>query len=458
MDEHSGWQRSPGRRLRSATVVLLLILGAASATLANAAVYVNRHLMDSGGYVSRVAPLPQEPAVASVVADRTAAGLVGVAEVTDRLTQALPEVGPLLGPPLEKSIELYVRDLSYDVITSEGFSEIWTAVNLGAHRGIVGLLGQGDAGPLGAEEGRVVLELAPLREEVNRRLQASGIEAFRLDGSAGTGEVVLLESDGLRGAQSAFALVERLRWLLPLVALTSFAGAVWLSRDRRQAVYRVGVAIVALTLLFAAGLRLTRQLAVGAIADEGAQEAALVVWRTFLDPLWAQTTVLGLLGALVALGAAVLGFSAWARSSRRRALALASRTRNAGAESHAPSSLVARLSPRKRAIQGWLVVLALGLLVLWPQPTVGVLAFVAGALLLLVLAAELLAGSPVSDMEDAAVAAVGISPLGPAVVDAGVGAVRAPSEPASAPSLVETSGFVGAPADDEPGCGVAGIG
>lgn len=81
-------------------------------------------------------------------------------------------------------------------------------------------------------------------------------------------------------------LVKTLAWLFPLITLILFAGAVAVSRRRREALRSVGVAITATGLTLAAALLIGETVAARISTDTLASALGVASWHELSSPLW----------------------------------------------------------------------------------------------------------------------------------------------------------------------------
>ena len=173
---------------------------------------------------------------------------------------------------------------------------------------------------------------------------------------------------------SLTSTVATLAWLLPLLALLAFAVGLWLAGDRLRAAARTGWGVVAagggLGLLALAGSIIARQ------ADEGTLSGALVAagWRELGDVVWWAAIITTCSGALIAGAAA----------GRLPDLDLASGARRIWAW------IVNRPDrPVARVVRGLALAIVGAGAVLNPTFVFGLLAVIAGLILLIVGVAEI---------------------------------------------------------------------
>jgi hypothetical protein len=141
---------------------------------------------------------------------------------------------------------------------------------------------------------------------------AAGLEVVQptaADRVRTTAQVDLVSRDiGSASATAARAAdtIKLLAWLLLLVAVACAAGAVWLSRDRRRTVVRLGLgtAIGGVVILVALGV--ARAALIDGVHGADARDTVGAVWDAFLGDLGTAAWILAVAGAVVAAAAASL--------------------------------------------------------------------------------------------------------------------------------------------------------
>ena len=91
--------------------------------------------------------------------------------------------------------------------------------------------------------------------------------------------MTVLESDQLDAAQTAVKTIKTLSWLVILLAIAAFAGAIWFARDRRGMLRIVGVVFLLVGILLLVIRRVVGSYLVDALAEgESMREAAGSSW------------------------------------------------------------------------------------------------------------------------------------------------------------------------------------
>ena len=338
-----GW----GRRTLAA---LLVVLACVSFAAAVPGVWARRNFLDTDRFVSRAAPLIEDPAVQEAISLRLTEQLMLLIDPRELFQEVLPERGQLLAVPLTNAVDGFVADRVETFVASDRFAELWESALTVAHGTSVDVLRSEGGDVVTTEDGQVTLNLVPVvnavlgeitsasPEILGREIDLPDVtvddipqvaiarieEALDVELDDDFGQITVYDDDTLALAQDGVSLFDQLVVvLLPLSVV--FAGlALWVSKRRRRTLLQltVGVAI---------GMVLIRRVSFG-VQDEVAalpprvegHEAAAVVLDTFLDPL--LTFAMWALGAalVVAAVALVTGPYPWAVSLRRRVSGLAS--------------------------------------------------------------------------------------------------------------------------------------
>lgn len=244
---------SSRHRGRASTSIALIVLASILLPLAGVTVWVRNLVLDSDRYVDTVAPLSRNPAVRDAVATRVGSEVVDALDLQTRAQSALPQRARSLATPIAAGAEQLVRDITVRLLESEKFDQVWRFANRRAHDQIVVALTGRENGAVTTNDGRVVLDLGSLAEDVARKLGDLGVTVPKtLDVSRLNVKFVLIASDDLKSVQSYARLLDRLAWVLPLITLLVFAAAVVIAPKRRRAVLRVGVGVtvaMAVTLI-----------------------------------------------------------------------------------------------------------------------------------------------------------------------------------------------------------------
>jgi len=308
---------------------VLITLACLLAPLSVTSVWASTQVSDTEQYVQTVAPLAEDPAVQSAIAqDVTRAVLeyIDVETLTTEMLQTLaqgenvpPRLAtalPALAVPISNGIESFTRTQVDRIVASPQFAVVWERVNRVAHEQVVTLLEGTPGGAISAQGDTVTLNLGPVIDQVKERLVAEGFTIAEriptIDRS-----FVLVQSEGVTRAQGIYRLLNTLGTWLPFIAIALFAIGVFLARDRRRALLNGSLGIVGALLALGVGLALARVAYLDAVPPEVlSQEAAGNVFDTMVRFLRTALRAAAVLGIILAVAAFMTGPSTAAVRSR----------------------------------------------------------------------------------------------------------------------------------------------
>jgi hypothetical protein len=278
-------------RVRAIAGWVLVLVASVAIVLALVVGYVRGAAVDSDQFANRATAAVRSDAVRSLAAER----------ITDELI--LEHKSDLIAArPLIESIVS-------SVVGGRAFTNAFRAGVRDVHRAL-----------FTRDEHTVVLTIADIGTIV-----AAGLEAIRPAAAQQvrtTQKVELLNRDvGDANAKAArFAdKITLLAWLSLLVAAVAGAAAIWLARDRRQAVVRLGMGTAIGGFLLVVALDVGRSVVVGEASTSQEQDAVSAVWDAFLRDLHTAAWILAGCGAVVAAAAASLLRPVDIRAPLRRA-------------------------------------------------------------------------------------------------------------------------------------------
>ncbi|WP_208028088.1 hypothetical protein [Rhabdothermincola sediminis] len=362
-------RRRSGRVLAA---VALFAVGSLLAPISVLAVWTRNQIADTDRYVRTVAPLASDPAIQAVVADRITQALFAQVDVPRLVAESLPERAQFLAGPLTSAIEQTVRQAVEGVLASEQFELVWVQANRFAHDQLVAVLtGRGSAA-LQARDGAVSVDLSGILNEVNRRLQAAGIDLFasvRLPDDALTIEV--FRSDDIARAQLAFDTFDKVANVLPWLTVLVLTAGVVAMPDRRRGLLWAGGGITAAMVVFLLLITVGRTVYLAAMPSSVLPpDAAAAFFDTIIRFLRQSARAVLALSVIVFAGAAVLGPSDAAQRLRRTVSGVLGRVGEEAGErgmDFGPvGAFVARNLAALRVATG---VIAVVVLIAWYQPT-----------------------------------------------------------------------------------------
>jgi hypothetical protein len=309
-----GGQAAPDAPRPRRWAIALAAVGSVVLVLALFAVWLDRQALDTEDWVETSTELLEDPDIQDAVATFLVEELFAAVDVEAELASVLPEPAKPLAGPAAGGVRQLADRAAHRALESPKVQELWANANRAAHEELLVLLGGGDD-VLAAGDGAVTLDLEALVTQIAAR---AGIDlAGKLPPELG--QVEVLSSDQIEGAQEGADLLETLTWILVVSTLAIYALAILVGRGyRREVVRAIGFGwIVAGIVVLAA-----RNIAGGAIVEAlsttaGIEPAAESTWRIATTLLAASGAAMIGYGVVAVLGAWLAGPGPLATEVRR---------------------------------------------------------------------------------------------------------------------------------------------
>jgi hypothetical protein len=368
--------RRPRHRVRSLCSALLIVIGCVLAPLSVASVWLASIAADTDRYVATVAPLAASVPVQDAVAARAAAAVSEHLDLNDLLHQLAPADRPLiskaisgLSGPINSAVADLVQAQTRNVVRSQWFRTFWTEANRSVHATVVkALTGQG-GGAVQLSDDAVVIDLAPVIDQVKQRLVGSGVGVAARIPEVHT-QITVLSDENIGKARTGFRLLRLAGDWLPVVAVLLAAAGVLLAARRRRALVAAALGGAFATLLLGLGLAVFRAFYLDDLPAGVSQAAAADVYDTLVRFLRTTVRTVVVLGAAVALGAWLGGPGRRAAQARSVWITGLDAVRAAADRAGLRTGPVGGWVHRSRSWLTWLVLAAAGVaLAVWSYPT-----------------------------------------------------------------------------------------
>jgi len=354
------------KRWRRIVAVLLVVLAAFLAPLTVTAVWLHDRILSTDGYVETVTPLVNDPAVTDALANRIVTELFAATDLEKRVTSALPGPVDVLGHALTGSLRNLATATTERFLESDAFERLWIRANTVAHEQIVAMFsGKGKA--VSQHDDAIVLDLGVVADAVRDKLVDRGVGVLkRVPIPEGSIEITLLQSDLIPQLQTTFRVLDDLATVLPILFVVIVVAAIGVAPRRRRIVVGLGFGVAASTALLTVGVDLGRRVTVDQ-ADQASlnTDATKAVYDALVVALRDWSSYVIAVSLLVAV-AALVSSPGWIGR-------IAERLR--GSSPDVPPVAV-WVREHRGVLWGAVVGLALVVLVVWPTPTLPVVAVV----------------------------------------------------------------------------------
>jgi hypothetical protein len=314
------------RVARSVAAPVLIIVGVLCLTLAPPAIWGRNLVLNTDRYVETLAPVAANPGVQSAVISAVDEQVSTHLDVRSLVGQVLPpQAARLLGGPLQSAAESLINTVTTRFVQSPAFQTLWVNVNRIAHQQVTYLL----TGNRPANSslrlnntGQIVLDLAPIVQQVKDRLVSAGLTVAQNVPTVGA-TLEIADAHGLVEAQRATRVLNTAADWLPWTGLVLVAGGLIAAHQRRRALIGAALGLAVGMLAIGVGLLIGRNYYLGQIpVDQLPRATAAYLFDTVVRFLrWGIRLVL-LVTLLIALGAWVSGPYRTATVVRERVVAL----------------------------------------------------------------------------------------------------------------------------------------
>ena len=302
-------------RTRALLVWGLVALGALVLVVGSLTVWVKRQAVDTDSWVDASTQLLEDEDVREALSIYIVDQLYRNVDVQDRLEQRLPEDLEGLSAPLAGALRTPAEQAVDRILQRPRVQALWETVNRTAHETLLRILEDETREGVSTTGGTVTLDLRVFLVNIGTELGFGEQLDQRLPPDAG--QITVLESDQLEGAQNALKAIKTLSWLVVLVALAAFAGAVALARRRREVLRAIGAVFVVVGVLLLVIRRAAGSYIVDALADgETLREAVDSSWLIGTSLLAQVAWALIVYGVFMVAAAYLAGPSGAARRVR----------------------------------------------------------------------------------------------------------------------------------------------
>jgi hypothetical protein len=302
-------------RTRSILVWALFVIGTLVVLVGSLTLWVKRQALDTDSWVNTSANLLENDQVREALSVYIVDQLYANADPQEVLEERLPTnlqglAGPLAGALRQPAIDGVDRFLQRPRV-----QDLWEDVNRAAHQELLAVLNDETRGNITTGGGTVTLNLRTLIVNIGNELGFGETLDSRLPEDVG--QIQILQSDQLEAAQTGVKLIKWMSWLVIVIALACYAGAIWLARDRRAMLRNVGAALLVVGILLLVIRRVVGNYIVDALASgESVREAVDSTWFIGTSLLGEVAWALIVYGVVILLGTWLAGPSRYATRAR----------------------------------------------------------------------------------------------------------------------------------------------
>ena len=304
-------------RIRSTGYYVALVVAGILLLLSTFAVWVDRVALNTSVFVDTNTSLIENDHIRQAIATTAVDDLYSSVDVQAEIKKQLPKDVKSLSGPASAALRQAAYTIVDRALEQPAVRKLFAASLAEAHKTLVQVLSGG--GPsVSTANGVVTLDLRQIILDAADRIGIGEQIANKVPQDAG--RVVILRNDQLSAAQNVFELLKTLAWLLPILTLLAFGGAVWLggSGRRRQSVRGIGVTILSVGVVGLIAANVTGSYVVNSlVSDRDTRKAADAAWDIVTVLIRASFRWFLVIGLLFVLAAWLAGPGRRAIESRR---------------------------------------------------------------------------------------------------------------------------------------------
>jgi hypothetical protein len=401
-------------RWRRWTAGALIVISCILAPLSVISIWVRNQVLNTDRYVENVTPLATNPSVISTVSATVTNTLFERVDVEQAAKNALPPRADFLAAPLAAGLRDVVERATTKFLESPQFEKAWIEANRIASQQLrKALTNEGKA--VTTQNGKIVLDLSGLLTQVRNNLDDRGISIFdRIPIEKLNVKIELADAQQLEKAQTATRILNRLSWLLPLLAILCLVGGLLLSPNWRRSLIRWGVGTAFAVALIGVGLSVGRSFYLDAVTSPSLpRETAAAVYDTLVRFLRQGVRLIIAVGIVVAIGAWLTGSTPVATRLRATARRVVGNAGGAAGEHGVGFGAFGDwVALHKTGVRVGATLAVLGVLLLWNHPKGITVVFLAILLVILFGLIEFVARAAAADGHPPSDGTAGVPPIG----------------------------------------------
>lgn len=302
-------------RVRRIAIRVLLFVSALLLTISTVVVWSTRTALNSDRFSKAVGSSLDDDRVTDALTTYITGQITTVIDLEQIARDLIPGDRDFLAAPLAQEAENFIRTRVAAIVGSDQFIEWFTQLVSRVHEAAIHIAKGGSGPVINAEDGSVVINVAPAIGAVLTQLGADGLvdrlanmpklednpqvadvvtriaTALNIQVPEDFGQITVMQSDTLSRLQDTFRTFRALVWILLIISIVITVAAVLVSKDRRKAGIDLGIGVIVANvivwILFAR---------IGAKATED-RPAAAAIFEVLRDSLLRALLITALIAA-----------------------------------------------------------------------------------------------------------------------------------------------------------------
>jgi hypothetical protein len=296
--------------LRTLAVGILVGIGSLSLVAYIGIHWTERQVLTTNNWVTMIAPLPQNPVVATALSNYAVEQLYSAVDVTQVIQDALPPKAAFLAAPLSGQLKSLAISTGQKVVVSDQFNQVWVAVNRTVNGSLIAIGRSTPAQPpagTSVKVGKVnlIFNLSDLNKLLTQHLGAAGSGVFS-DISKQVSTIQVNLKSTASQIREYFTYIDFANAILPYLTLAALVAAIAVALNRRRAVLGASVTIMVLSLLQLIGLRSARPAILNTIQNTSYRPAVNVIYSTVVHSFNEMVIIALIIATVIFIGTALL--------------------------------------------------------------------------------------------------------------------------------------------------------
>jgi len=309
-------EASGGRhRTRFIVSIALLVVTLLATPLFIVAIWAHVVITDTDRYVSAVGPLADDPDVQQYVAAQLTDAFEQNVDVNSIISQQLPSNLQPLSGTISNAVNGFVATAANRFTASPAFKTLWVDANRAAHTAITRIL-TGNSKALDLNNGELSLDLGATLRQFQQRLVDRGLTvASKVDLSKVHKQIVLVDGPRvakIEQARKAVGLLNKLVWVLGILAVAAAAASIAVAPKRGPALRRLGVGLALVVVVVAIAVGITRRAFVTAAGQTVPSAVVGSFFDALVDSIRFAFRLVFVLGLVMALLVAIVSLPSYA--------------------------------------------------------------------------------------------------------------------------------------------------
>lgn len=278
-------QKSVSNFARLFSKLLIVIVFLLAITSFSVVRWTENQFLNTNNWVATVGPLPKDPVISSAMGLYITNEVFSSVDVQQKISEALPPKASFLAAPLSDQLKELVKKISTKAVSSDAFQTIWITANRRALDSQL-QVARGTKKPLLTEKTqKLSVNIEGIKKQVAAKLGASSEAIPSLSDNKKPLTMVANLQAAPRIFQRTVKQIDFVHSILPFLIVSSFLGALALSKSRAKTAFSLATAGLAIYLIKIISLKITKDQLLNNVSNQAYVPAISKVYDVFTASL-----------------------------------------------------------------------------------------------------------------------------------------------------------------------------